>query len=235
MCSASIRHGTGRCRRAFRYDYSYLLDLYALPVDPDSSGLKNTIAPYFGQELHSVCMASVAGQRAGKRQATLARILQNFRGGGSIEEQRMAQGFFERRQARAAIDPRRAGGVASRLRQSRVRKVANMTTRAQQLTVAEQPTVEERWQEHEMLLEVFKMCSWGGLEIYVELPLNPGEVGTLYLQATALPPDEMAKPADDRRTVATVMAFDVHYGAPPLVEEKRLEEELRQRERLPVA
>ena len=80
------------------YDYSYLLDLYALPVDPDSSGLKNSIAPYFAQELHAVCMASVAGQRAGKRQATLARILQNFRGGGSIEEQRMAQGFFERRQ-----------------------------------------------------------------------------------------------------------------------------------------
>ena len=69
-----------------------------MPVDPDSSGLKNTIAPYFGQELHAVCMASVAGQRAGKRQATLARILQNFRGGGSIEEQRMSQGFFERRQ-----------------------------------------------------------------------------------------------------------------------------------------
>ena len=80
------------------FDYSYLLDLYAMPVDPDSSGLKNTIAPYFGQELHAVCMASVAGQRAGKRQATLARILQNFRGGGSIEEQRMSQGFFERRQ-----------------------------------------------------------------------------------------------------------------------------------------
>lgn len=80
------------------FDYSYLLDLYALPVDPDTSGLKNTIAPYFGQELHAVCMASVAGQRAGKRQATLARILQNFRGGGTIEEQRMAQGFFERRQ-----------------------------------------------------------------------------------------------------------------------------------------
>ena len=78
-------------------DYSYLLDLYAMPVDPDSSGQKNTIAPYFGQELHSICMASVAGQRAGKRQATLARILQNFRGGGNIEEQRMSQGFFERR------------------------------------------------------------------------------------------------------------------------------------------
>ena len=80
------------------FDYSYLLDLYAMPVDPDSSGLKNTIAPYFGQELHAVCMASVAGQRAGKRQATLARILQNFRGGGTIEEQRITQGFFERRQ-----------------------------------------------------------------------------------------------------------------------------------------
>ena len=92
----------------------------------------------------------------------------------------------------------------------------------------EQPTAEERWQEHQMLLEVFKMCSWGGLEIYFEPPPHPEEPGTLYLQATALPPDEMLKPAEDRRTVVTTMAFNVHYGAPPLIEEERRKEKVHQ-------
>ena len=78
-------------------DYSYLRDLYAMPVDPGHAGQKAVLAPFFAQELAAVCMASVAGQRAGKWQAGMARILQNFRGGGSIEEQRMSQGFFERR------------------------------------------------------------------------------------------------------------------------------------------
>ena len=77
-------------------DYSYLRDMYAMPVDPDTAGLKSVIAPFFAQELHAVCMATVAGQRAGKWQAAMARILQNFRGGGDIEQQRMTQGFFER-------------------------------------------------------------------------------------------------------------------------------------------
>lgn len=91
---------------------------------------------------------------------------------------------------------------------------------------AEQPTVEERWQEHEMLLELFKMFSWGGLEFYFEPPPHPEEPGTLYLQARALPPDEMDKPDEDRRTVVTTMAFDVHYGPPPIVEEQRRQESL---------
>ena len=105
-----------------------------------------------------------------------------------------------------------------------------MTTVAEQpTTIAEQPTVEERWQEYEMLLEVFKMCSWGGLEFYFEPPLYPYEAGTLYLQATALPPEEMDKPKEERATVVTTIAFNVHEGPPPVIEK------LRQQESGPVA
>ena len=49
-----------------------------------------------------------------------------------------------------------------------------MTTVGEQpTTIAEQPTVEERWQEYEMVLEVFKMFSWGGLEFYVRTAASP--------------------------------------------------------------
>ena len=99
---------------------------------------------------------------------------------------------------------------------------------AQPTTIAEQPTVEERWQEHQMLLEVFKMCSWGGLEFYFEAPLHPDEAGTLYLQATALPPEEMDKPEEERATVVTTIAFNVHEGPPPMIAQLRQQESVRQ-------
>ena len=103
-----------------------------------------------------------------------------------------------------------------------------MTTVGEQpTTIAEQPTVEERWQEHEMLLEVFKMCSWGGLEFYFEPPLHPDEAGTLYLQATALPPEEVDKPEEERATVVTTIAFNVHQGPPPMIAKLRQQESVR--------
>ena len=100
-----------------------------------------------------------------------------------------------------------------------------MTTVGEQpTTIAERPTVEERWQEYEMVLEVFKMFSWGGLEFYVELPHHPDETGTVYFQATALPPEEMDKPGEQRRTVVTTIPFPVHLGVPPMIAKLRQQE-----------
>lgn len=115
-----------------------------------------------------------------------------------------------------------------------------MTTVGEQpTTIAERPTVEERWQEYEMLLEVFKMCSWGGLEFYLEPPLHPYEAGTLYLQATALPPEEMDTPEEERATVVTTIAFNVHQGPPPVIAKLRQQESVQpdsvQPESVPVA
>ena len=98
----------------------------------------------------------------------------------------------------------------------------------QPTTIAEQPTVEERWQEYELLLEVFKMCSWGGLELYVELPHHTDETGSAYFQATALPPEEMDKPEAERRTTVTTMPFPVYLGPPPMIAKRRQQESVRQ-------
>ena len=97
-------------------------------------------------------------------------------------------------------------------------------------TITEQPTVEERWPEYQMLLEVFRMFSWGGLEAYVERPLYPGEPGTVWLQATALPPEEMDKPAAERRTVVTTIPINVYEGPPSIIAKQR-----QQQESVPVA
>ena len=109
----------------------------------------------------------------------------------------------------------------------------------QPTTVAEQPTVEERWQEYQMLLEVFKMCSWGGLEFYVELPHHPDEPGAVHFQATALPPEEMDKPEEERRTTVTTITFPAHQGPPPMIAKLRQQESVQpdsvQPESVPVA
>ena len=90
------------------------------------------------------------------------------------------------------------------------------------MSTQSEPTVKERWDEHQMLLEVFRMCSWGGLELFFEPPETMDQPGTLYLQATAMPVDRMELPPDERRTSVTVIAFNVHYGPPPLfVEQQR--------------
>ena len=86
------------------------------------------------------------------------------------------------------------------------------------------PTPAQRWDEHEMLLEVFQMLNWGGLEFYIDPPKSKDEPGTLYLQARALPPEAWEKPREERSTSVTVVAFDLHYGLPPLVMERRRQE-----------
>ena len=91
-------------------------------------------------------------------------------------------------------------------------------------TAGETPSLEQRWAEHEMLLEVLQMLNWGGVEFYFEPPDGEDEPGTLYIEARAVPPHQWDEPRGQRRTSVTVVPFRVTYGPPQLVTERRRQE-----------